>query len=113
VDPARYDITIHQGATYQIALQYKDSTGTPVNMSGYTLEAELWNRTGTTKLANFDTPWTVQASGMFKLKLTSAVTSGITEQGQYDLMITEPGGDKYYLLQGTAYIDLGLTGRGL
>lgn len=113
MDPARYDITIHQGATYQIALQYKDSTGTPVNMSGYTLEAELWNRTGTTKLANFDTPWTVQASGMFKLKLTSAVTSGITEQGQYDLMITEPGGDKYYLLQGTAYIDLGLTGRGL
>jgi len=113
VDPARYDITIHQGATYQLALQYKDSASVPVNMSGYTLEAELWNRTGTTKLANFDTPWTVQASGMFKLKLTSAVTSGITEQGQYDLMITEPGGDKYYLLQGTAYIDLGLTGRGL
>jgi hypothetical protein len=50
---------------------------------------------------------------MFNLRLSSAVTSGITEQGQYDLMITEPGGDKYYLLQGTAYIDLGLTGRGL
>ena len=113
MDPARYDITIHQGATFQLALQYKDSAGTPVNMSGYTLEAELWNRTGTAKLANFDTPWTTQASGMFKIKLTSAVTSGITEQGQYDLMITEPGGDKYYLLQGTAYIDLGLTGRGL
>jgi len=82
-------------------------------MSGYTLEVELWNRTGTAKLANFDTPWTTQASGMFKLRLASAVTSGIAEQGQYDLMITEPGGDKYYLLQGTAYVDLGLTGRGL
>ena len=113
MDPARYDITIHQGATFNLPLQYKDSAGSPVNMSGYMLEAELWNRTGTTKLANFDTPWTVQASGMFKLRLTSAVTSGIAEQGQYDLMITEPGGDKHYLLQGTAYIDLGLTGRGL
>jgi hypothetical protein len=113
VDPARYDITIHQGATFQVALQYKDSVGTPVNMNGYTLEAELWNRTGTAKLADFDTPWTVQSSGMFNLRLDSTVTSGITEQGQYDLMITEPGGDKYYLLQGTAYIDLGLTGRGL
>ena len=113
MDPARYDITIHQGATFQVALQYKDSAGTPVNMSGYTLEAELWNRTGTSKLANFDTPWTAQVSGMFKMRLTSAVTSGITEQGQYDLMVTEPSGDKYYLLQGTAYIDLGLTGRGL
>jgi hypothetical protein len=96
-----------------MALQYKDSAGTPVNMNGYALEAELWNRTGTAKLANFATPWTVQSSGMFNLRLSSAVTSGITEQGQYDLMITEPGGDKYYLLQGTAYIDLGLTGRGL
>jgi hypothetical protein len=111
VEPAHYDITIHQGATFEIALQYKDGTGTPVNMSGYTLEAELWNRTGTAKLSNFDTPWIVQASGSFKLRLTSATTSGITEQGQYDLMITEPSGDKYYLLQGTAFLDPGLTGR--
>lgn len=111
MEPANYDITIHQGATFIIDLQYKDSTGTPVNMSGYTVEAELWNRTGTSKLANFDTPWTVQASGSFKMKLSSAVTSGISEQGQYDLMITEPSGDKFYLLQGTAFINLGLTGR--
>ena len=85
----------------------------PVNMSGYVLEAELWNRTGTNKLADFETPWTAQASGMFKMRLSSAVTSGITEQGQYDLIFTEPSGDKYYLLQGIAYIDLGLTGRGV
>jgi hypothetical protein len=111
VEPAHYDITIHQGATFELALQYKDGTGTPVNMSGYTLEAELWNRTGTAKLSNFDTPWIVQASGSFKLRLASATTSGITEQGQYDLMITEPSGDKYYLLQGTAFLDPGLTGR--
>ena len=81
-------------------------------MSGYVLEAELWNRTGTDKLADFETPWISQPSGMFKMRLSSVVTSGITEQGQYDLIITEPSGDKYYLLQGTAYIDLGLTGRG-
>lgn len=112
MDPAHYDITIHQGATFQLALQYNDSAGVPVNMSGYVLEAELWNRTGTDKLADFETPWISQASGMFKMRLSSAVTSGITEQGQYDLIITEPSGDKYYLLQGTAYIDLGLTGRG-
>jgi len=111
VEPAHYDITIHQGATFELALQYKDGTGTPVNMSGYTLGAQLWNRTGTNKLADFDTPWTAQASGSFKLRLSSVVTSGITEQGQYDLMVTEPSGDKYYLLQGTAFLDPGLTGR--
>jgi hypothetical protein len=111
VDPAHYDITIHQGATFQFALQYKDSAGVPVNMNGFTLEAELWNRTGTDKLADFNIPWVAQESGMFRLRLASTITAGITEQGQYDLIVTEPDGDKYYLLQGIAYIDLGLTGR--
>jgi hypothetical protein len=112
MEPARYDITIYQGATFFLGLQYKTGSGVPVNMSGYTVAAQLWNRTATGKLANFSTPWTSQISGAFKMSLSSNVTAGITEQGQYDVIITEPGGDKYYLLQGTAFIDLGLSGLG-
>ena len=111
IEPGRYDITLHQGATFELPVQYKDSTGTPVNMSGYTTSGTLWNRTGTARLASFDMPWTAQASGMFKLRLSAAVTSGITEQGQYDVLITEPSGDKFYLLEGTAFWNPGLTGR--
>ena len=111
VDPGRYDITIHQGATFALNLQYKGGNGVPVNMSGYTVEAELWNRLGTAKLADFVQAWTVQASGAFKLSIPSSTTSGITEQGQYDIMLTEPSGEKYYLLQGTAFFDPGLTGK--
>ena len=110
IEPGRYNITIHQGATFDLPLQYIAS-GVAVNMTGYSIEAELWNRLGTVKLADFSVPWTEQVSGRFKLRLTSAVTSGITEQGQYDVMFTEPSGDKYYILQGTAFVDLGLTGR--
>ena len=113
MEPAKYDITIHQGATFELALQYKDSTGTPVNMSGYTVAGQVWDRYGTAKLANFTNEWLVQTSGSFRMKIASSITSGITQQGQYDILVTEPSGDKYYLLQGTAFIDLGLTGRGL
>lgn len=111
INPARYDITIHQGATFELPLRYKDASGVPVNMSGYTVTAQLWNKYGTVKLADFLTPWKAQASGYFAIRLEANTTSGITEQGQYDVMITEPDNDKYYLLQGTAFIDLGLTGR--
>ena len=111
METARYDITIHQGATFELPVQYNDSTGAPVNMNGYTVAAQLWNRVGTVKISNFAFSWTAQASGIFNLRLASTVTSGITEQGQYDVLVTEPNGDKYYLLQGTAFIDLGLTGR--
>lgn len=111
VTPGRYDITIHQGATFELPVQYKDSAGVPVNMSGYTVAGQLWNRLSTSKISDFTFAWTVQASGSFSLKLPSSVTSGITEQGQYDVLVTEPNGDKYYLLQGTAFFDPGLTGR--
>jgi hypothetical protein len=82
-------------------------------MSGYTVSGTVWNRTGTAKLATFSSPWTVQASGSFKLRLDASVTSGITEQGQYDLLITQPNGDKFYLLEGTVFWNPGLTGRGV
>lgn len=112
LNPARYDITIHQGATFEVPVQYRDSAGVPVNMSGYTVSGTLWNRTGTTKLFVFNTPWTAQASGMFNLRLDATVTSGITEQAQYDVLLTQPGGDKFYLLEGVAFWNPGLTGRG-
>lgn len=111
IEPGKYDITIYQGATFKLALQYKDSTGTPVNMSGYTVTAKLFDRLGTNQLASFTNTWTVQNSGQFTLSLAPTTTSGITEDGQYDVLLTEPGGDKYYILQGNAFVDLGLSGR--
>lgn len=113
LSPEDFPITIHQGATFELDLAYQDSNGAAVNLTGYTVSGQLWNRTGTTKISNFSTPWITQASGTFKLKLAASVTSGITEQGQYDVMLTEPSGDKYYILQGVAFLDPGLTGRGL
>ena len=61
VNTANYDITIHQGATFIMNVAFLGSNGVPVNMSGYTVEAELWNRMGTTKLADFVHSWTVRA----------------------------------------------------
>lgn len=108
-----YPITIRQGATFVLDLQYLDSSNAPVNMTGYTVSGQLWNRLGTGKIANFQTPWTAQASGSFQLKLAKTVTSGITEEGQYDVLVTQPNGEAFYILQGNAFLDPGLTGRGL
>lgn len=112
MDPAKHDITIHQGATFELSLQLKDNTGAPLNMSGYTVSGTLWNRTGITKFADFELPWINQASGTIGWRLSASVTSGITEQGQYDILVTEPSGDKFYLLEGNAFWNPGLTGRG-
>jgi hypothetical protein len=111
IQPGRYDITLQQGATFEMAVQYKDSDGTPVNMSGYTISGSLWNRLGTNKLATFSTPYVSQPSGMFVMRLEASVTSGITEQGQYDVLVTTAEGDKYYLLEGSAFWSEGFSWR--
>jgi hypothetical protein len=111
IEPGNYDITIHQGATFKLDLQYKDGDGDSVDMTGYTVASKLYDRLGDDLLASFVHSWIVQESGSFRLSLSSSTTSGITEDGQYDVLITEPGGDKYYILQGQAFLDRGLTGR--
>ena len=110
-NPGAYDITICQGATFELSLECEDSNGAPLNMTGYTVSGTLWNRTGTSKLATFDTSWTVQASGMLKLRLPESVTRNITEQGQYDVLVTMPNDDTFYMLEGNAFWNQGMTIR--
>jgi hypothetical protein len=43
--------------------------------------------------------------------LSYTTTSGITEQGQYDVLVTQPNGDRFYLLEGTAFLNPGLSWR--
>lgn len=109
ITPGKHDITIYQGATFELQVQYKDSTGTPVNMSGYTVTSKLYNRLGTAKLADFSVSYVSQASGIFKIRLEASGTSGLTEQGQYDVLVTEPSNDVYYLVEGNAYVNRGLS----
>lgn len=110
VEPGTHDITIHQGATFLLGLQYKDSAGVGVNMTGYTVVGKLVNRLNTGTLATFQMSWVNQTLGEFRIKIPAATTAGITSEGQYDIMITEPGGDKYYILQGRAFLDPGFSG---
>jgi hypothetical protein len=111
IQPGKYDITIYQGATFELPVQYKDNLGTPVNMSGYTISGTLWDRLGNNKLATFSTPYVSQPSGMFTMRLEATTTSGITGQGQYDVLVTTAAGDQFYLLEGNAFWNPGLSWR--
>ncbi len=111
MEPPCFPITIVQGADFNIEITYQDSNGSGVNMSGWSLKADLYNRLGTTKLASFSLPWSNQASGVFSLTMARAVTSGISENGQYDIYATDPSGGVKCLLQGSATIDFGYSFR--
>lgn len=101
---ARYDITIPQRGTFRKRMRLK-AGGVPVIATGYQLVAQVWNRQRTVKFAEGVITWIDQATGLFELVIQYPVTRLITQDGQWDLMVIEPGGDRYYWLEGTAYLD--------
>ena len=111
VEPTKYDITIHQGATFELPVHYKDSNGASVNMTGYTVAGMVFNRLGNTKLVISSVVGLLSLGGQFKLSIPAATTATMSGSAQYDVLVTDPSNHKFYLLEGTAVINPGLTGR--
>ena len=109
IDPATYDITIQQNATFSKTFQFKDGNSAPLNMTGYTVEADLWTEGKGVKLADFTVTWVDRTIGKFTLTLSAAVTAAIGQSGYYDILVTNPGGTKDYWLRGMAELVTGYT----
>ena len=109
IRPARLDITIPQRATFRKQLRLK-AGGQPLNATGYQLVAQVWDGPRRlTKYADLTVVWIDQATGLFELVLQYPGTTAMVKDGEWDLLVTEPSGDRYYWLEGRAYRDVGLS----
>lgn len=104
--PATYDIVVLQNATYRMQLTVTQSGGTPINLSGYTIDSDVCERLGHQQVATFVPSILNAASGIVQLTLPASTTSGI-EPGQYsyDVSATQGGGDRYYWLKGNLTVE--------
>jgi hypothetical protein len=104
--PATYDIVVLQNATFRLQLTVTQSGGTPVNLSGYTIDSDICGATTGEQIATFLPTITSAASGVVQLLLTPATTSGI-EPGRYnyDVSATQGSGDRYYWLKGGVIVE--------
>lgn len=102
--PATYDIVVLQNATFRLELTVTQS-GTPINLSGYTIDSDICRVIDDSIIASFTPTITNAASGVFQLALTPATTSGL-EAGlyKYDVSATAGSGDRYYWLKGACTI---------
>ena len=109
IDPATFDITIQQGATFSKEFQLKAGDGTPMNLNGFTVDAELWTEGKGVKLADFEVSWVDRPAGKFTLSISAANTPAIGQNGYWDLLVTSPNGTKDYWLRGKALLKTGYT----
>lgn len=114
---AKYDFNIEQGSSFTLSLVYKDSTGTPVDLTGWCARLTWKSNIGvdifTTEITNANYRFEIdELNGKLILQFPASVTNGFEfTSAKYDLELQAPddfyiGGGKYTtrLIYGTVTI---------
>ena len=108
--PAKKNFTVQRRADFPIKLTFKDSTGSAINLTGYTVAAQVYDESRSTKYADWTVAYTDRANGIIDISLTDTQTATFTPSILfYDVLLTEPGGSKNYYLEGKLFISEGYT----
>jgi hypothetical protein len=109
ISPGIYNISLQRRADYSITLQFKDSTDAAINLTGWTVAAQVWNQDRTTKYADFTVTYTDRSTGTVAIALTDDQTTTLRNEAYYDVLLTNPSGLKEYYLKGIIYVSEGYT----
>lgn len=110
-----FNITINQGATFELTITWKDSAGTAINLTGYTARMqvrETYSSSSTVvSLTNGSGITLGGAAGTIAIVISATTTAALTApfSGVYDLEIVSPAGVVTRLIQGTATVSAEVT----
>ena len=109
ISPGTYNISLQRRADYSITLQFKDSNDVAINLTGWTVAAQVWNQGRTTKYADFAVTYTNRSTGTVAIALTDDQTTLLPNEAYYDVLLTNGSGLKEYYLEGIIYVSEGYT----
>ena len=110
VQPGTYNITLQRRADYSAVLQFKDSNGAAIDITGYTVAAQVWDKARTSKSADFSVAYTDRVNGKVTISLSDDQTAAFTaSELYYDVLVTDTADIKSYYLEGIVFIKEGYT----
>ena len=110
VTPGTYNMTIQRRSDHSVQLVFKDSSSSAINLTGYTIEAQVWEETRTTKYADWTIAYTNRSTGTIDMSLTDTQTATFSPNLlKYDVLLTNPSGLKEYYLEGNIFMSEGYT----
>ena len=110
-----YNILVDQGATYTLAVTYKDSSGTAINLTGYTAAMQLRDSyDSATAVLSLSSPSSgiviTGASGLVTITMSATQTAALSaDTFLYDLEITSTASVKTRLIQGVVVVSAEVT----
>lgn len=109
VQPGQHNIDVQRRADYDLSLQFKDSTGAAINITGWTAYAQVWDVGRTVKYADFAVTYTNRTTGSINIALTDTQTTAFPDEAYYDVLLEDSGGLRNYYLEGIVYVSQGYT----
>jgi hypothetical protein len=109
IQPGQYNTTLQRRADFDLQLQFKDSNGTAINLTGWTAYAQVWNQDRTTKYADFAVTYVSRPNGQIKIALTDTQTATFPNEVYYDVLLEDTAGLRNYYLEGILYVSEGYT----
>jgi hypothetical protein len=109
---ANYDLYIEQGATYSQEFVWKDSEGTPIDLSTYTSRMQVRQVKTENIILNLTNTsgMTLGDDGSIKIEVSATATSALpTLSARYDLELQSTDGTVTRLLQGEVVISAEVT----
>lgn len=90
-------------------LQFKDSNDNPINLTGCTIYAQIWDKRRTIKYADFSVTYTNRPEGVVSMMVASEDSEEIPCEAFYDVMLEDANGFKQYYLEGLVYVSEGYS----
>lgn len=109
ITPATYNIRPQRRADFPLTVRFKDSAGAPINLSGWDILAQVWNKDRTTKYGDFEIAVTTPADGEAELLLPYTITAVLPNEARYDVMLINASGLREYYLEGIVRPSEGFT----
>ena len=110
IEPGTYNFTLQRRSDHTIPLVFKDGNNNAINLTGFTVAAQVWEETRTTKFADFSVAYTDRVAGSVSITLTDTQTTTFTpEILKYDVLLIDAGGNREYYLEGTIFMSEGYT----
>ena len=109
IQPGQHDIVIQQNADFDLSFQLEDSSSDPFDLTGATVESEVWTAGKASKLVDFTVTVDDAANGEFTISLTEVQTAALSAgTAYYDVRVTT-GSSTYYWVRGLVTIETGYT----
>ena len=108
--PAVKNFDVVKMSDFPLKLTFKDGNGDAINLTGYTVAAQVWDDDRKVKFADWGITYTSRGSGIVDIKLTDTQTNNfIVGTLKYDVKLTEPSGDEHYYIKGNLNVSQGYT----